>query len=299
MQTVTDLFAKEDFASLDKMADELWRTHARMPDGLWKLSLFYGAMNVAPDQGGTNNWDDYFARIGRWEKHFPASATARIVHARALTSYAWDARGTGSADTVTAQGKQLFAERLAQARAVLDSDPALRAWPGYYQMMIELALDQGWARAEYERLFAAAAQLAPDYETFYFLEAKWHGAVGIGWHHFALNIAKATEAQYGQAFYARIVWAAIAATPSNLPTFQASLVDWPRMRTGFHDLARQYPNSLWNENAFCFYAWAARDRPTARQLFDDLKGRYAPDIWQSAENFQLAEAWAQSEKPAL
>ncbi len=298
-QSVAQLFARDEFELIDRMAEKLWREKSRMPEGVWKLSLLYDGLGVSTTKRATTNWTEHFARFDRWDKAQPKSATAKIGRAQSLVSYAWEARGGGYANTVSADGWKLFAERLAQARKVLDSDPALRDWPGYYQVMMTVALGQGWERADYDRLFAAAVKLAPDYETFYFrknnfLQEKWHGTSAYEWHEFALEVAKATEAQFGQSFYTRVVWASIGANPANVARFRAAPVDWPKMRTGFDDLARQFPDSLWNKNAFAFYAWAAQDRPTARRLFAELAGRYAPEIWRDAATFEKAQAWARA-----
>jgi hypothetical protein len=300
---VRQLVTQEDFATLDLMAEKLWRERSRFPEGVWKLTLFYTALNVSSANRTKADWPGTFARFERWQKARPDSASAKIGHAEALTSYAWQARGGGYADTVSGESWKLFAERLQQARKLLDSDPALKTWPGYYQTMMTVALGQGWPRPEYDRLFAAAVKLAPEYETFYFRKAnfllsKWYGTSEDEWHRFALASSKSLEAEHGHSFYARIVWAVIGSGPtSKTAAMKRARIDWPRMRQGFRDLAKEYPDSLWNQNAFCYYACAAQDRATARELFQELKGRYASTLWGGVENFRKAQAWAMSEGP--
>lgn len=303
VSSVRATFAREDFAKLDEMADGYWRDKTRMPEGVWSLGWFYQSFTMPSAQGARMDWPAYLGRFGRWEQQRPRSLTARIAHAEALTAYAWTARGGGFADTVTPEGWRLFRERLAQARALLDSDPALRTLPGYFQVMQTVALGQQWERSEYDRLFADAVALAPDYEWFYFkkvtfLQPKWYGTSEDEWHQFALETAAATEAKFGQTLYTRIVWSAIDATPRNMERFRAAHVDWPRMRKGFEELLQKYPDSLWNKNAFCFYAWASGDRETARKLFAELGGRYAPTMWGSPRIFERAEAWSRGESRA-
>ncbi len=303
---VRQRFAEDNFTALDKMAADLWQQRTKSTDGVWMLNIFYESLALSSRQAAGNDesdFADYFARIGRWEKQFPDSPTAKIVHAGGLTKYAWKARGGGWADTVTPEGRKLFQQRLQQAHALLDSDPALKRWPGYYQVMQVVALGEEWPRSDHDKLFAAAVKLAPDYETFYFktayyLQPKWYGLTDTEWLEFAADSAKATEKDLGQAMYARIVWATIPAHWANAQKIRDAHLDWPRMRTGFEDLARQWPGSLWNKNAYCLYAWAMRDRPTARKLFAELDGRYSPLIWGTPLNFQRAESWARGADPA-
>jgi hypothetical protein len=303
IQAVRQLVTQEDFATLDLMAEKLWRERSRLPEGVWKLTLFYTALNVSSANRAKADWPGAFARFERWQKARPESASAKIGHAEALTAYAWQARGGGYANTVNDESWKLFAERLQQARKLLDSDPALKGWPGYYETMMTVALGQGWRRSEYDRLFAAAVKLAPDYETFYFrkayfLQPKWFGTSEDEWHRFAIASAKSLEKEHGQSFYTRIVWATIGSGPtSKVAAMKKQRIDWPRMRQGFQDLAREYPDSLWNQNAFCYYACAAQDRATARELFQELKGRYASTLWGGAESFRKAQAWAMAEGP--
>jgi hypothetical protein len=249
--------------------------------------------------------DDFpaaFARFERWERANPNSITARIAHAAALVSYAWVARGDGMANTVTAEGGRLFEQRLKQARMLLESDDALKKCPGYYSTLMTVALGQGWPRKDYDRLFEEAVALAPDYEMFYFFKAnflqeKWYGTSPDEWHRFALSAAAATKKEHGQSLYTRIVWSIHGPGMTRMAAFKAAGVDWPRMRQGFEDIAREYPDSLWNKNAFCFYAFAADDKATARRLFGELAGRYSQEIWGSAEVFRQTERWMNSDAP--
>jgi hypothetical protein len=69
-------------------------------------------------------------------------------------------------------------------------------------------------------------------------------------------------------------------------------VDWEKMRRGFEDLEKQFPQSVWNKNAFCFYAFCANDRETTRRLLVELKGRFAPEVWPGGDYFEKVNAWA-------
>jgi len=232
--------------------------------------------------------------VDRWEKKYPGSITAQIVHARMLVNYAWEARGAGWADTVTDEGWGVFFERLNEARAMLDKNPKAKSCPGYYSTMMTVALGQSWPRDDFDRLFAEAVSLAPDDEVLYFrksyfLQPKWYGQPGE-WLKFAAEAAASTSSQLGMELYTRIVWSTIGT--GNIRALQQNGVDWPKMRQGFEDMARRYPGSLWNKNAYCYYAYAAHDRDTVRRLMVELQGQYEPAIWRSEGLFETAMAWA-------
>ena len=293
VRAVRQLFVDEDFARLEKIADKLRQEKSRFPEGLCKLQCFYLAFGVESTKRAKIDWDQWLSRLERWEQKFPESITARIAHAGALISYAWEARGGGWADTVSAQGWQLFADRLKYARSILEAIPAAKTCPGYYAEMMTIALGQSWSRAEYEKLFAEAVALAPDYEDFYFrkvyfLQEKWYGQPRE-WLRFAEEAAATTAATLGETMYARLVWATV--PPPDVQRFQAANIDWPKLRQAFEDLIQRTPASLWNKNAYCFYAYAAGDHDTARRLMNQLNGRYAAEIWQNETLFKQVEDW--------
>lgn len=87
-----------------------------------------------------------------------------------------------------------------------------------------------------------------------------------------------------------MVWATLGLPDSK--RFQDGKIDWPKLKQGFEDLVQRTPESLWNKNAFCYYACIAEDRETALRLFAELQDRYAPSIWQNEERFLWYKNWA-------
>jgi hypothetical protein len=100
----------------------------------------------------------------------------------ALTTYAWDARGSGWASEVTGDGWKAFAERLKLARAALTEawalDPANTYAP---ERMITVCMGDGSGRAEMERWYARAIDAFPGNASavsrkMLALEPKWGGS---------------------------------------------------------------------------------------------------------------------------
>jgi len=296
---VHELFLDEEFELLDQMADKLFKEKTRFADGTWKLAAFYRSFTV-PGQSTKTNWHEWWARYGRWEKKYPHSATARVMHAWTMMNYAWEARGSGYADTISNEGGELFVDRLRIGRDILESDPELKKIPGYYAVMMTVALGQGWRKDQAEALFIESAVVARDFEECYFIRAyylqtKWYGEPGE-WQRFAEHAAEATKDDWGRGFYARVVWGVLG-TPDK-KRFQDAGIDWAKLKQGFEDLVQRTPESLWNKNAFCYYACMAGDRETARRLFDELQDRYAPSIW-SEEAFAFHKRWAKQKSRVI
>src|SRR5262245_53199083 len=153
MNAVRQKLTQRRFADLDKMAEEVLRTKARFPGGDWKLYRFFGAVgrlrggigdlsnhsitrstnaNAQPVSGGPDvssdsTWEAHIALLRSWRQERPKSVAAAIALGDALIGYAWKARGSGYADTVTAEGRRLFKERLHDAEVVLTDGKRLSA----------------------------------------------------------------------------------------------------------------------------------------------------------------------------
>jgi len=293
-RAVRQLFLDEDFARLETMAEKLWQEKSRFSDGWWKLQLFHSAFSVSYTERARFDWDGCFARLRRWEEKFPQSLIAPVMHGWVMNAYAWEARGGGFANTVSSDGLKKFNERLHQTRVMLQDRPELKTRPGYYEVMITVALGEGWEKPAFDRLFAEAVAIAPDYEEIYCkransLQEKWYGGPGE-WQKFAADSADSTKADLGMSLYTRIVWTIVGT--KKIEAFRAAKIDWPRMRQGFEDLAHRYPDSLWNKNAYCYFAYAANDRETVRRLLEELEGKITPSLWPNPTYLNSVKLWA-------
>ncbi|MBI5395665.1 MAG: DUF4034 domain-containing protein [Verrucomicrobia bacterium] len=293
---VNTLLAEEDFKTLDAIADHLREKRARFQDGTWKLPMFYDGVETPWETDKDSAWQEWLAKMDRWQRANPSSITAPVAMARTLTAYAWKARGNEYAKHVTAEGWKLFAERLAQARAVLDDSAKRPArCPGWYHAMQVVALGQGWTLAEYDALFNEAVAKEPAYYHYYFAKAhyllpRWHGEAG-DWQRFAEAAAAKAGPWDGPVLYARIVWATGDWDYKPKELFQAGRISWPLMKQGFENIERDFPGSNWNLNNFCKFAADAGDRATARKLIDRIGARYHVSAWFSRVNYENCWHW--------
>jgi hypothetical protein len=115
-----------------------------------------------------------------WRKAEPgyAGCTARGTR---LIGWAWEARGSDWASTVTPEGERLFAERLQEARRELER--ALKINPSGWEAnrhLIDVAKGLGLSREFMEDHFQKAIKLRPRYSPAYrakmeYLRPRWHG----------------------------------------------------------------------------------------------------------------------------
>jgi hypothetical protein len=152
-----------------------------------------------------------FAAVDAWARSRPTSL-GLVIHAQMLTKAAWDARGSGWTDTVTADGWRLFYERLRLAEA--SAFAAVRIDPtSPYPWTVLIVTGMGLEIPNEERVLryeqaalrsrgfvgAASAILSATSE-------RWGGGKDEGLHLARLLAADAAD---GSLFAALVVFAAI------------------------------------------------------------------------------------------
>jgi len=115
-------------------------------------------------------------------KNWSNEAQIYLIKGIYYLDFAWQARGTGYANTVTEEGWRLFAQRVVEAEKALDQAWKLNPRDGRTaKNMLRLELGQGKGRARMEIWFKRATDLNPnDYFPFQaklnYLEPKWYGS---------------------------------------------------------------------------------------------------------------------------
>lgn len=293
---VAQLLTTEQVDKLETMGNYLRASKARFPEGIWMLSAFYTGLAKPVDSNSEAQWKVWFEKLDLWRSKYPGSKTAAVALGEACFKYGWKARGSGYVDTVTDDGWRLLAERLAKARKVLEDAAHLPPEdPHWYVAMLSVALGQGWDDAAYNQLYAEAVRKEPTYYDYYFLKAnrllpRWHGNPG-DWQRYALEASNKSPKEEGMTLYTRIAWSCGEVDYGD-EMFTKGGIQWPLVKQGFEDIERNYPTSMWNLNAFCYYACMAGDRQTARKLFGRIGNRYHLWIWKTKTRFDRSKEWA-------
>ncbi len=133
-------------------------------------------------------YPDVFKQVGQqidpaFEKRPEEKATRALCLGDFYINWAWSARGTGWANTVTRQGWQLMSDRIGKAHEILTD-----AWKAYPKdaaiptMLITVELGGDGKQQKMEEYFQAAiadnpAFYAAYHKKMYFLQPRWHGTV--------------------------------------------------------------------------------------------------------------------------
>ena len=136
--------------NLEGLASQLRSERGRFGNGSWKIVQFYESLGYIDEPEGMCSSTRIFTKIGDTAAAFNHST--RSLTQRPLTEYAWRARGSGFANTVTKERWRLFSERLAKAKELLDKsadfEPKCPVW--WRKKRMTVARGQGWSWDDYE-----------------------------------------------------------------------------------------------------------------------------------------------------
>lgn len=289
--TVRGVLENENFAQLEEIASTARSQKSRFSGGAWKLHTFYGVLKVPGSQTATDTeWNAHIERLQRWIAAAPDAITPRVALAETYLEFAWKARGSGSGDSVTAEGWQLFGERVQQAQDTLEKAKSLSAKDTeWYRAMQTVCLAQEWDHARAAQLLVDANAFEPGYYYFYtananYLLPKWDGAPGDS-ELFAKNIADRIGGPDGDFVYFQIALSlnCCKAHP------QAPALSWGRVKQGFASLEQLYGSTSFERNAMAFMAVRQGDQQFAQQLFARIGDDWSERVWRRREKFEDAK----------
>jgi hypothetical protein len=297
----TKLLEAKDYAGLEKAADRD-RAAVRPASGTAPVSFFYDILTKLSNPTEAD-YQQRLSVLSDWAKAYPDSATPQIALGQVMKSYAWFARGSGYAGTVTDQEWALFGKRLQQAESFLDGVKAQRAkYPEWYEAMCWVALGEGWKPEDFLAMMNEGTAIDPKAPKLYsdvciYLLPRWYGS-NEQIVDYATAAANKMGGDEGDILYARIA-RGLLPYGGGIEIFKDTGFSWPRVRHGMEIICTRYPQSTFMANWFARFARCAEDKATCRLLLDHL-GSHATDeftlgsvpVWEDKSFLDDTKAWA-------
>ncbi len=288
-QEASLLFKEKKYADLEALAARLRAEPTAITERMPPLDLFYRSFEIERN-ASDKAWLRRKAALEAWLAAVPESVVARVALADWWTGYAWKARGSGWASTVTEEGRRLMLERLAEAARVLEEAPEQKVNdPAFYNQWITIALGQGWKPAQTRRSFnygtTANKTYHPLYRNFtYWLAPRWHGEAG-DWQAFAAEMAATFPQKEGDWLYLQLVGSRVDDFEKTNIIEEGGL-DMERVNRAIATALAE-PKSLpdeWTRNVACYLAAKKGDHPAAAQLFLEIEGESYNDLFHGRSN---------------
>jgi hypothetical protein len=292
-------FSQRDYDQLEKAAREAREGKGRTFGGVWKTLLFYEAVYQAFFPPKTkmeeSDWKVYFEESKAWIAAKPESAAARINLAQGYLGYAWEARGSGYANTVTNTGWKFFAERTALSAATLAEGAKLKEKdPYWFEVLQNVSLAQGWEKTGARELLELAVTFEPTYYHFYreyanYLQPRWYGDEGEV-ETYDEEVADRVGGSEGDMLYFEI--ASLVACQCDAEKTALQNFSWARIKSGYFALGQLYGVSERKRNRFASMAYKENDLPAARLALKQIGDKWDEGVWVKREKFDAAKAWA-------
>lgn len=287
-KTVPDLMSRHQYAALDGLAESI-RTKKQYARGRTAISIFYEQLALT-ESATEEDWKSRLKDLNQWWIQYPDSKTAPAALVDYWAAYAWKARGTGYADTVSADSWQIFSERLAQGAQVFEKAKTKKSvCPKLYSFAQRIALGQSWDRAEYDKLVDEAVKKFPGRSDYYFhqvyyLQPRWHGGA-TEWADYAGKLADRTGGADGDKLYARLAWSILSfGLYDNIMTEFPNL-KWSRIDKGLQAILTEYPDSINTQSIRLRFAILANQNTLAKQLLSKLGKNIDIHTWQKKVYF--------------
>lgn len=151
-------FQESAWETMETIMDKVRNLEPRDEEWVQRYLFLYETLEnlVMPgDSKLDKTWLQVYSKLDLWDEAFPDSVTVPVMKIRFWVDFAWKARGSGWANTVTEDGWKKFRERLGKAQKIFQEGTANASpypCPLFYYVSAPMAMGQSWEYAETDRL---------------------------------------------------------------------------------------------------------------------------------------------------
>ncbi len=274
---VREWMETKDYTALEAEAARLHTGAVRLETSAWALTLFQsGICGTVDDRPAT------LLDIEEWMKLNPASETALAAWVSTMTAWAWDARGSGYASTITDEGAKLFHERLEKAQEFIQKHPKIENSPLGWVQKLTLLMGQGATRELVVKTGEQAITKFPDYGPLYakvgtLLLPRWYGQPEDAEDWLKHATAKLPQPKQDEVYASvALVWLNDEyLSEKEDKVFTSKRLDWAKIRSGADKLLAKHPKSTWLAGTYFSVAKQADDADAALEIYAlRLRGQY-------------------------
>ncbi len=286
---VTTMLQNKRYDVLEKHLLSLLRERNRDKDGQFLLYLAYHKLCDVPET--QNSYAKRIFQLKAWltqqnSSHF-ANACLGIIY----VDYAWYARGSGFATTITEQGSRLFEERLLTAKDYLEKAYSLdQSDPNVPAKLITVATGLGLERKEMERQFQRAILADPTNHQAYFaklqyLMPKWLGSKEEMFLFARESAKKAPPDTRISGVLLTAHWEMHFRSGENRSYFRDPNI-WKEMKEVYQTLTKSFPEAKTTHNWFARTAYLAGDYKVAQEELKIIGDDWDNNVWGNKNAFE-------------
>jgi hypothetical protein len=285
------LLAEKQYEKIESLAEAMSRQDAplRMRPNQSPINVLNSWLFHSPDRP-TVGWEQ---ALEQWIEARPDADLPKLLLAEHYIHEAWRHRGNGFANTVTPEGWKGFHEYVAKTEPLLLPVCAKeKPLPMAYELVITLAMAQGWPRERWQPYADRLKAEAPGYvdahsAVMMLLLRRWHGGPD-DCVQYATDVADTIGGPAGDVMYARLLTGKAGMFKNDEEALAELRMDGRRALRGL--LLMSQTNA---EKAFALH-WGLRlsttglkDRVEARKFYDLLMAEQLFDEWESNWYYEM------------
>jgi tetratricopeptide (TPR) repeat protein len=267
---------------LEKHLLSFLRERNRDKNGQFLLNLAY--QKLCGVEESQNSYAKRLFQLNAWLTYQNSSHFANACLGIIYINYAWYARGSGFANTITEEGGRLFEERLLTAKDYLEkaysldqSDPNVPAW------LITVAMGLGLEREEMEKQFKRAILADPtDHQAYFsklmYLMPKWLGSKEEMFLFARDSAKKAPPGSRISGVLLTAHWEMYFRSGENRSYFRDPNI-WKEMKEVYQTLTKSFPEAKTTHNWFARTAYLAGDYEVARRELKIIGDDWDKNAW--------------------
>jgi membrane associated rhomboid family serine protease len=277
------LFMAGDYRRLDSLMRQYMGSLEDLPDGSSRYEGLTSGLTNLFRFGGLAP-EIAFGHTADWRRSVKNSEMADLVEAMFFSEWAWSARGTGFANSISAQNLALYAYRTEMAAAALE-EVADRASnnPLWYTLSLNVGLDQSKDRDQLQAIFDQAFARVPKYRPLYrrmlrILMPRWGGSYeDVDKFINRINAQTGKENDFQR--YAELYSEYARMEGDELDLFSDTPAFWSGIRIGYLGLVKRYPRSDVVLNSYANFACRAGDMASYYRLRYAVGQRFSSTAW--------------------
>lgn len=278
------LFMTRNFQGLEAMLLEARRHPGDLLDGSSSYDAITGGFRNLVTYGGLS-LDDVMGRVAGWRRAVPGSVEPDLAEVTALISWAYNARGNGYADSVSAQGQWIFLHRIAMADAALQAlEPRARDHVAWYSSAIDVNLLGNGKEEERRAIFDHAHARFPrdfslDSAMLHSLMPRWGGSFEkVARFIFEQSRQEPAGAPQFEK-YARLYWIYAGLEGKQADIFKDAFARPDDISLGMAAAAKRHPKSDYLVNVSGRLACQSNQRLEYLTFHSSLPRRYSASAW--------------------
>lgn len=224
--------------------------------------------------------------LKEWEIKEPKSAFAKGLLGASFIDFAWEARGTGYINSVTANAMQAFEERLSQAKIYLEQSRNLdKTNLETVSDLMLVAKARKSTRHEVKPIFEMSIRSEPDYflaqkQMMETLNPKWGGTVSEMLEFSRTQAANSPENSKAPILVPLAHWeVAYIYYSNNLKSYFAKKSVWQECASALETAIKRFPNSVEIRTLYVRTAFYAGDLAAAKAQYAVIKDQLAMKYW--------------------